>query len=243
MVLILLGTFFHPFQAYAGHSDLKVGIEVLTKGDGTVAVKHSKVSVHYTGWLLDGKKFDSSVDRGTPFEFTVGAGQVIPGWDMGVDGMKIGGKRVLTIPPGLAYGKRGAGGVIPPNATLKFEIELLSVTPPKYSNIGNDVMKEMLSKGTKIVDVRRKEEWKKTGVVEGSKLLTAFDGAGNFIRSFPGDFKKLIGQDEDVILICRTGNRSSVLANMLVETGGYKNVYNVTDGIVKWIKDGNKVVK
>ena len=84
-------------------------------------------SVHYTGWLTDGTKFDPSKDRGDPFRFNLGAGQVIAGWDEGVTGMKVGGTRKLTIPPQLGYGARGAGGVIPPNATLVFEVELLGV--------------------------------------------------------------------------------------------------------------------
>ncbi len=106
-------------------SDMEiVDIEV---GSGDEAVAGKVVAVHYTGTLTDGQKFDSSLDRGRPFEFPLGAGRVIKGWDQGVAGMKVGGKRKLTIEPELAYGSRGAGGVIPPNATLVFEIELLEV--------------------------------------------------------------------------------------------------------------------
>ncbi len=96
-------------------------------GTGAEALAGKTVSVHYTGWLTDGTKFDSSKDRGQPFSFPLGAGRVIKGWDEGVAGMKVGGKRTLTIPPELGYGARGAPGAIPPNATLKFEVELLDV--------------------------------------------------------------------------------------------------------------------
>src|SRR5438445_12671599 len=99
----------------------------LTIGAGATAEAGQTVTVHYTGWLKNGKKFDSSKDRGQPFSFPLGAGRVIKGWDEGVAGMKVGGKRKLTIPPGLGYGTRGAGSAIPPNATLIFEIELLKV--------------------------------------------------------------------------------------------------------------------
>ena len=100
-------------------------------GEGAVAKKGNHVQVHYTGWLFNdgqqGGKFDSSKDRGQPFEFPLGAGHVIGGWDEGVQGMSVGGQRTLIIPPELGYGARGAGGVIPANATLKFDVELLAV--------------------------------------------------------------------------------------------------------------------
>jgi FKBP-type peptidyl-prolyl cis-trans isomerase FkpA len=119
-------------MANSGISELQM---VDTKvGDGAEARPGRVVRVHYTGWLYDpgkadkrGAKFDSSKDRNDPFEFPLGGGQVIPGWDQGFAGMKVGGTRVLTIPPAMGYGARGAGDVIPPNATLVFEVELLEV--------------------------------------------------------------------------------------------------------------------
>jgi FKBP-type peptidyl-prolyl cis-trans isomerase FkpA len=104
------------------YEDLTVGQGTLCTGRGQTAI------VHYTGWLEDGSKFDSSKDRDDPFSFPVQCSYVIPGWDEGVQGMKVGGVRKLTVPPALAYGERGAGGVIPPNATLVFEIELLELS-------------------------------------------------------------------------------------------------------------------
>ncbi len=99
----------------------------LVVGAGETAAAGRTVNVHYTGWLTDGTKFDSSLDRNTPFSFPLGGGRVIRGWDEGVQGMRVGGRRKLTIPPHLGYGPRGAGGVIPPNATLVFEVELLEI--------------------------------------------------------------------------------------------------------------------
>ncbi|MBK7515005.1 MAG: FKBP-type peptidyl-prolyl cis-trans isomerase [Betaproteobacteria bacterium] len=120
--------------AHDAHHPSGLQYEDTVAGTGAEAVAGRRVQVHYTGWLHDptaanqrGKKFDSSKDRGQPFAFGLGGGEVIRGWDEGVQGMKVGGTRVLTIPAALGYGARGAGGVIPPNATLVFEVELLGV--------------------------------------------------------------------------------------------------------------------
>ena len=108
-------------------TDSGLKYEDLKVGDGATAAAGQTVSVHYTGWLVDGTKFDSSRDRNDPFRFPLGGGRVIRGWDEGVQGMQVGGTRKLTLPPHLGYGAAGAGGVIPPNATLVFEVELLEI--------------------------------------------------------------------------------------------------------------------
>jgi len=104
-----------------------IKIEVLQEGTGNIPKQGQTVTVHYTGWLTDSTKFDSSKDRGQPFTYQFGVGQVIQGWDDGVATMKVGGKSRFTIPSELGYGRQGAGGVIPPNATLVFEVELLGI--------------------------------------------------------------------------------------------------------------------
>ena len=108
-------------------TDSGLKYEDIAVGEGKPAAEGQTIRVHYTGWLTNGAKFDSSLDRNDPFSFPLGGGRVIRGWDEGVQGMKVGGRRKLTIPPQLGYGASGAGGVIPPNATLVFEVELLEI--------------------------------------------------------------------------------------------------------------------
>ncbi|MDH3353785.1 MAG: FKBP-type peptidyl-prolyl cis-trans isomerase [Chromatiales bacterium] len=221
------------------------GLEIkdLKKGEGQVAKSGDTVSVHYTGWLLNGTKFDSSVDRDKPFEFELGAGRVIKGWEQGVAGMHVGGKRELTIPPELAYGKRAVGGgLIPANSTLKFEIELLAIVAPPYANIDNEQLQKLLSEGVKIYDIRRKDEWKQTGVIKGSRLLTLFDSKG-VNRDFMPTFNKEVRPDEKIIFICRTGNRSQKAADYVSTQLGYTHAYNVKRGITDWIRSGHPVEK
>lgn len=134
-------------------------IEDIKVGDGAAAKAGDLVSVHYTGWLTDGTKFDSSVDRGEPIEFPLGAGMVIAGWEQGLEGLKVGGKRKLTIPPELGYGEAGAAGVIPPNATLVFEVELMGVSempqPPEEGDLEVEILKEGAGEGAKPGDMVR----------------------------------------------------------------------------------------
>ena len=127
-ILILFIAIFTSTATFSSENELKITVN--KEGSGDIAKNGMLVSVHYTGKLEDGTEFDSSIPRGQPFTFTLGTGQVIKGWDIGVEGMKVGEKRRLVIPPHLGYGARGAGGAIPPNATLIFDVELLEVAMP-----------------------------------------------------------------------------------------------------------------
>ncbi len=214
----------------------------ITIGTGEEANVGETVVVHYTGWLMDGTKFDSSHDRNQPFSFTLGERRVIPGWEQGVEGMKVGGKRELIIPPELGYGRRGAGNVIPPNATLKFEVELLEVKGKKFSDIGNDELKAKLAAGVPIVDIRRPDEWKATGVLAGSHLITFFDEKGQVNPAFGDELQKVItGPGDEIVFICQSGNRSSVLSQHLSEKAGFTQIANVQNGIASWIESEGAV--
>lgn len=243
MLLGLVLGLFTPLLHAAHGGEAEVKIDEIKVGEGIEALRFSVVEVHYTGRLESGEVFDSSVERGEPIRFTLGAGEVIPGWEMGILGMKAGGKRVLNIPPELAYGERGAGGVIPPNARLNFDVELVAVEPPPFTSIDNAQLQAKLASGIKLIDIRRPEEWKQTGVVEGSIKATAFNANGQFQKSFVEMLEKTVKPDEEFVVICRTGNRTAALSNWLATKGGYSKVLNHRDGITDWIGEGRAVDK
>lgn len=238
--LLILSLVFAGNVALA--EDLK--IEVIRGGDGDIAEIGQRVTVHYEGRLTDDNVFDSSRPRGKPFSFILGASQVIKGWDQGVVGMKIGEVRRLTIPADLAYGAAGAGDVIPPNATLVFDIELLAVTAPVVLGqaTSGDLMKAR-EDGVIIVDIRRPQEWVETGVIEGAETITAFRENGSLHPNFQKNFMEAVpSQNTPVLLYCRTGNRTSSLGLALVEQLGFSHVSHLANGIVGWKKDGHRTV-
>jgi len=218
----------------------ELGIEILTAGQGEVAKVGQRVTVHYVGRLEDGTMFDSSVERGQPFEFTLGRGQVIKGWELGVEGMAIGEKRQLTIPSELGYGARGAGDKIPPNATLVFEVELLALAEAvSLGQAKPEDLKAAMAEGVVVIDIRREDEWRETGVIEGAQTITAFTETGQLHPEFQQRFFNLIqSPDTPIMLYCRTGNRTSSLGNALIDQLGFSKVSHLTDGIVGWTKDG-----
>ena len=237
-VSLAILTLFNGNLAFSSENELKITIN--QNGSGDSAETGMSVSVHYTGKLEDGTVFDSSIPRGQPFTFTLGAGQVIKGWDLGVVGMKLGEKRSLVIPPHLGYGIRGAGATIPPNATLIFDIELLEVTMPIIlGELSPSAFIDAKDNGGIVIDIRREEEWKETGILQGSNTITAFTKDGNIHPDFPKKFFDLINDiDVPILLYCRTGNRTGILGQALIDQVGQTNVSHLSEGIVGWKKQG-----
>ena len=193
--------------------------------------------MHYEGRLTDGTVFDTSYSRGQPFGFTLGSGQVIRGWEEGVAGMKIGEKRRLTIPPELGYGERGAGALIPPNATLVFDVELIALAEATVLGQASDEdLKAAMDEGMIVIDIRREEEWRETGIIEGAHTITAFTADGRLHPEFQQKFFSLVSGPDVPVLYCRTGNRTTSLGNALIDQIGFSQVSHLTDGIVGWQK-------
>ena len=221
------------------------GIQItnIVEGEGTEIINHSKIQVHYLGKLQDGTKFDSSYDRGQPFSFQIGLREVIKGWEIGLMGMKVGGKRTLIIPPELAYGDRGAGDLIPPNATLTFDIEIVAVKHPGYGLIKADDIKRLKEDGYKFIDIRTEKERENTGIISGSLEITAFDIYGNFVPEFMKTFRDLAELDDNIVFISNEGEIASMLANGFVEQLNATNMYALKGGIQQLIKENYKLEK
>ena len=213
------------------------------EGDGVEILNHSKIKVHYIGMLEDGTKFDSSYDRGEPFSFQIGLRQVIKGWETGIIGMKVGGKRTLIIPPELGYGDRGAGELIPPNSTLIFDIEIIDSQPPSYNLITTDEIQNLLKDNYKFIDIRTKEERDFTGVIHGSLEITAFDVYGKFVPEFMKTFQSVVDLNDNIVFVSNQGEIASILANGFAEQLGAKNMNALKGGIQQLIYDNYDLTK
>ena len=213
------------------------------KGEGIEIINHSKILVHYLGKLEDGTKFDSSYDRGDPLSFQIGLRQVIEGWERGLMGMKVGGKRTLIIPPELAYGEIGAGDLIPPNATLIFDVEIIDIKLPGYTLINASDISNLQEKNYKFIDIRTKNERNNTGIIPGSLEITAFDVYGKFVPEFMKTFNDLVELNDNIVLISNKGEISSILANGFVEQLGATNMHSLKGGIQQLIKEDYRLSK
>tara|TARA_B100000686_G_C16661953_1_gene901461 strand:- start:240 stop:965 length:726 start_codon:yes stop_codon:yes gene_type:complete len=210
-------------------------------GNGNQIKKHSKLKMHYIGRLKDGTSFDSSYQRNQPFLFQIGTRKVIEGLEMGLIGMKNGGKRTIIIPSNLAYGKNKVSDLIPRHSTLIFEIELIDVKPPSYKLIKVVDLEKKQKKGFIVIDIRSKKEIKKTGTIPGSISITAFDKNGKFERDFFNNYYSKVTLLDHVIFVSRTGDISSILANGFVEELGLRNIYSLEGGIEAYFD--KKIVK
>ena len=220
-------------------------IEIIsdTPGYGIEIKNHYKVHVNYRGTLEDGTEFDSSYKRKKPLVFQIGLRQVILGWEKGLMGMKVGGKRTIKIPPELAYGSSGAGDLIPPNATLIFELDIVDAFEPGYSEINSKDLINKQKEGFLIIDIRTAKERKNTGIIKDSIEMTAFNLNGNFNPNFLKDYQQIANKNDHVVFISNEGEVSSILANGFVEQLGSKNMYTLIGGIQNWIKEGRELLK
>ena len=236
---IIIFLFFISTSVYS--NEIKILNDI--PGQGNKIKNHDKITVNYRGTLLNGIEFDSSFKRNAPFTFQIGIRQVIEGWDKGLIGMKLGGKRTLRIPPNLAYGSKKIGDKIPANSTLIFEIEILEINPPGYKNIKSSDLIDRQKKGFILVDIRSNEERIVTGIINGSFKITAFDLNGNFDPHFMKQYHSITKKNDHVIFVSNTGEVSSILANGLTEQLSMKNIYSLEGGIKKWIKEKRFLLK
>ncbi|MFC1673089.1 FKBP-type peptidyl-prolyl cis-trans isomerase [Pseudomonadota bacterium] len=219
----------------------EVQIKDLVVGTGAYAELGNRMKVHYTGWLMDGTKFDSSLDTNSPYEFSLGAFEVIRGWDLGLRGMQVGGTRELIIPPELAYGKKGYLAV-PPNATLRFEVELLDTHVNRVTKINSGELAELIKEGVTIVDIRKVKDRKGMGMIAGSLMNPAYLDSSGFSPTFLKTMKTLVEKTEKFVFVDKIGRDSSYFSGVLSDRKGYTDIHYLKGGLAKWIKDGHPVV-
>jgi len=240
---IMLITITSSLSMAYGSETPQVKITDTKIGNGKFAELGKRVSVHYTGWTMDGKQFDSSRTTNSPFEFTLGTREVIKGWDIGIQGMREGGKRELMIPSELAYGKQGHPAGIAPNSDLKFEVELLAVNQIKFTKINNAELTDLLARGVPVIDIRRPAEIKAVGMIKGSHNIPAFEKNQGFIRTFFPNLKKVVQKNDEFIMICSNGRRAVYLTEIMANRKGFTKMHAVKKGINSWIKSGGAVEK
>ena len=214
-------------------------VEDVKLGRGREALNQTTVRVHYTGTLDDGTEFDSSRPRGQPFEFTLGLGQVIRGWDLGVLGMKEGGERRLTIPSELGYGAAGAGASIPPNATLHFDVELIEVLAPPFEALDADGLSRARRGGAVIVDLRTHSAARATGIIPGSVVVPVFSEAGAPDPAFRQAIARSAPTSKRIVLVHDDPQVSAQLARLM--SPHWEKVDHLADGISAWEADGRRL--
>lgn len=221
----------------------QIVVRDIAPGEGDTAVDGARVVVQYVGWLSDGTKFDSSYDRGTPFGFTIGQGEVIRGWELGIKGMRVGGRRELIVPPSLAYGDAGAGHIIGPGATLRFEIELMKVDAPTFRLISAKTLDGLIKDGTTVVDIRTDAERADTGTIAGAVGLAAFDQTGKLNRRFLVGLLKRVKKTDPLVLVDSDGKRTEFIGRFLSRDAGFTDLGGLDGGLKTWTRDGYTLSK
>ena len=259
MIKNLFGIFFFKFILFSCTSVKK---EIKNKNEDRVIIlsdipglgkdikNHYKITVHYKGMFEDGTVFDSSYKKQKPFTFQYGLRQVIEGWEIGLNKMKEGGKRKISIPSSLAYGKKGIKNLIPPNSLLIFEIEILKIQQYDYMLITNDVLvnykKEKMinfKNNLILIDIRNKDKISETGMITNSFHISAFDNNYNLNKNFLKNLSTITKDDDHIVLIDQNGEFSTILANGLVENIKMKNIYSLKNGINGWMEKKYKLFK
>jgi len=245
-LVLLLGA--SAFSTASAVEKTEIQITDTKIGEGRVAGVDHRVQVHYTGWDMDGKKFDTSRDGDAPFRFTIGMNEVIKGWDIGVRGMREGGKRELLVPAEFAYGEHGYPGYIAPNADLKFEIELLKIENHPLTWLrnkkNNDELDAALASGMPVIDIRSLAELKEKGVIiAGSHHIPALAKHGVILKTFFPALKKVVQKNDAFMLICSNGKKAIYLGQIMSNLKGYSKLHAVQKGIDKYIEHGGAVVQ